>query len=555
MGIVSRLLLAILQINLLGFGFESLAHTKNPEAAILKEACEGQLTGEALNEARSRWTGKTVILDTNVLLADPNSIYKYPGASIVLPGTVFEELDNNKKDPQIGHVARQVIRMFDDLIKRGNPANGIKIGHGSTLKIDWQDYRHVLEGTSFDPKKQDNAIVAMALAYTYAVPGHGNVVLISNDGTVRIKTASLEMIGMPFEYEWVSADQKTKKLYHELKLSPQDLQQALRDGSMKKPADLKIAANEFVHLVTDETAGSPATLETIFRYVYDRENPEESGLMALRDFSDLPFPPKNVEQAMAMDVLLDPDVQLVILDAPAGTGKTFISLEAMVYQWKNSVYGRGLITRPLVHLGKTELGALPGDKDAKLFEHFAAFFDNWHVMKSRLGNQGQPPDSNHSQRYKNREERRKQSQNPAKPEKSLAKTFDLGKETFNNGKPVKIPGTDLLPFPHIRGRSFHQTFMIVDETQNTSVHEIKTMLTRLAAGSKVVIMGDPSQIDTPYLTENNNGLSVSINLFTQDRWSDEQRSRVAVVRLVESVREPFTQFAIEVFKSPRETGE
>lgn len=503
-------------------GFQAGAHealVKTTEPAIsdlLKDACEGMLTGKDLKEARAKWSGKVVIFDTNVLLNDPYAIYKYPGAEIVIPGTVLEELDGKKEDLQTGKAARTFSRLIDDFLREGgNLRKGVEVMPDTILKVDNRDLTSVLTDTTLERHKKDNEIVAMALSYTLEVPGHGNVVLVSDDRNVRIKAASEEVVALPFEYEWVTSADQIDHSYKDFTVSDEDLNSFLSKGELKKPADLKMAPNEFVMLRTENREGTP---DTLARYVYDRENPSLSGLRKLRDFRDLPFRPMNLEQAMALELLLDPNIELVILEADAGTGKTFITMMAALEQkpgGKFPRYDEIMITKPMVHMGKTEMGALPGGKDDKLLEFFNSYYDNLRVLKNKANGGG-----------------------------------DAKRQQGSKSKTVSVPNLELLAFPYVRGRSLHFTFLVVDEFQNTNILEAKTILTRASNGSKVVVLGNAAQIDVPYLNERNNGLSVTASLFTQDTLSEEERSLVGFAKLKESVRTDLARLAIKLFNQP-----
>lgn len=532
----------------------------------ITDACEGSLTGDALRIARVRWSGKTIIMDTNVLLNDPFAIYKYPGAEIVIPGIVLEEIDDKKQDLQTGVAARRFSRELDTFMQQGGNLNtGVDIGQGATLRVDARDHTEYLAGTNFDSTKKDNQIIATAFYYYLKTTGDDTTFLISDDINVRVKASSEGISTLPFEYEWVKPVQETQSIYKDLIVSEDDLQKFARDGFLPVPEGFKIVPNEFAMLRTEHSAEGP---DFVARYVYDRAEPEKSGLRKLGDFSDLVYQPKNIEQHMALDVLLDPNVDLVILESEAGTGKTFVTLLAgltqiptLKFNPKYVRYEDMMITRPLVHMGKTELGALPGDKNEKLAEFFNAYFDNLRVLKDAL-NLG----VSHAAMNAGKQARRDQialglgESLPKAPEKGKSKkpgnsvttpegkVITLGKD---KNKPVAIAGMDLLAFPYIRGRSLMNTFLIVDEFQNTNIHEAKTLLTRLGEGSKVVTLGDTGQIDLPYLNARNNGLAVTISLFTRDEsMSPEDRSRIAFVKFKEVVRSEFNSLANRQFKKP-----
>lgn len=532
-------------LTLTGLTVSVFAHT-NPTSNTTQNAqeiCEGALTGARLVQAKLKWAGKTVIFDTNVLLNDPYAVYKYPGAQIVISGTVFEEVDDHKNDDKTAKMSRTLSRVLEELVQsgKGNLKSGIKLPDGGTLKLDSTDYTHVLDQTTYNSKKKDNEILATALAYTYKTSGYGNVFLISNDRNVRLKAAAEEILALPFEYELGMPASTPESGIKTVELTSDQLNQFRTTGELPKPADLKLIPNEFVKFKMGQVVDSP---DLVARYVYDRENPEKSSLRKLGDFSKLPFQPKNIEQSMALDLLLDPNVTVVIMQAKMGTGKTFLALMAAMLQMRgeNPLYKKLRITRPLVHLGKVELGALPGGKDEKLKEHFNSYYDNLSVLTDKMaGKTGEGADANSPVKT------------PAKPladmSRSERREYRKAQQSGDQNK-VKLKGSniELLPFPHIRGRTLPDSFVIVDEFQNTSKHEAKTMLTRVGAGSKIVVLGDPGQIDPPFLNERNNGLSVTSTLYMNaEGLTDEERSRVGFVQLFEGVRSPESEIFSKVF--------
>ncbi len=540
------------------------AETPSVVVQKITDACEAPLTGNDLARAQELWSGKVVLFDTNVLLNDPHAIYKYPGADIVIPGTVLEEIDDKKSDENLGKAARTFSRLMDGFIKKGgNLRKGIEIMPNTKLRVDTRNMTHFMEESSYDPKKRDNEIIALALAYTYERTGNDNTILVSDDINVRVKAASEEVLSIPFEYEWVTSAKDIKQEYSVLNVSKSDLERFLAEGILPKPADFKIAPNEFVMLRTEDFEGSP---DTLARYFYDRKDPAASRLQKLPDFSKSKVQPKNLEQAMLLDVLLDESIDLVISEALFGTGKTFVTLAAGLMQLPDTAlprYENILITKPMVTLDNAKVGALPGTMNEKMAEDYNSYYDNMRVLKKLLS-PSKSGSGNGQSAYTSKKQRRQaelaamtgQSANAAKEVAKGPVNEEAGDKDEkpklridpNKNKPVSIPGVDLLSFSHVRGRSLHHTFLIVDEAQNISLHGAKTILTRLGEGSKAVMLGDITQIDLPFLNERNNGLSVTASLFTAEDLSDEDRSRIAFVRLKESVRSEFTKLASRVFQ-------
>ncbi len=533
-------------------------------AKVLSQACEGHLDGKMLAEAQSKWSGKTVVLDTNVILNDPYAFYKYPGAEVIIPITVIEEADEKKIDLKTGKAARTFFKALDEVIgKNPDPQAGISLPHGARLVIEARDFNDVLKSTNFNPGKKDNQILALTKHKHESLKTEGRqIFLISDDRAVRVKAASLGVAALPFEYEWVTSAQSIENQFINVEVGESLFDEFLSEGKISRPEGLNIAPNQFVMLRSPSRDGSP---ETVARFVYDRENPKNSGLRRLTDFSKLglPFGPMNLEQHMALDVLFDPTVELVIMEAFAGTGKTFVTLLAALSQLNTSRkpggthgYGSLMITRPLVDVGRqNSLGALPGDKAAKLEEDFNAFYDNLSLIWAKMNDvkpKAEPP--RHSSWMDQRDpndpmlsKRERRAVLNHQREQQRQKEKPQRRRRFN---PSEISNLDLLPFTKMRGRSLHDMFVIADEFQNTSIHEAKTMLTRVGEGSKIVILGDATQIDVNYLNERNNGLSVSANLFTADSLSEEERSHVAFVKLKEGVRSALAKLSAKVFENP-----
>jgi PhoH-like ATPase len=268
----------------------------------------------------------------------------------------------------------------------------------------------------------------------------------------------------------------------------------------------------------------------------------------------LPFPPKNLEQAMALDVLLDPSIDLVISQSSAGTGKTFITMMAGLLQSRHgganarAIYDRMIVSRTLVHVGKTELGTLPGGADAKLAPYNENYADAWDALNRKKKDKAAGPNGGASavtslidKNYKGHPSQKVQYTNKNKGKNN-------GKTGGQNSKGGNAP-YELLAFPNIRGRSINDSFIILDEAQNTSMHEMKTFLTRAGEGTKMILLGDASQVDATFLNEYNNGLSIVSSLVKTAPLSYEERSRIGIVKLTETVRSALADLAVKLFDS------
>lgn len=482
--------------------------------ALAHDSCETNLVPKA-TDAKGKWDGKFLIFDTNVMLNDPQAIYKYPGAHIIISGTVLEELDSKKNDPRLGKTARSFSRELLKLIEREKSPLNIKLGGGSLLSLDYKDYLSQLTKTTLDRKKKDNELLALAVGYGNE-KGMENVILISDDLNVRIKSIGLKIEARPFELELgTTVSPKDSEAVRTFELTDKEMKNFLELGFITKPQGLEIAPNEFV---TFSSPATPASLTTVGRFHFNRAEPGNLLIKALPDFKKmgLPFMPLNIEQAMALDVLLDPTIDCVILEAKAGTGKTFLTMMAAMYMREKKAYQRVLVTKPTVYMGHNNPGALPGSIDEKYSEWMKPYLDNI----SRLMSAGK-------------------NGSPNKP--------------VSYSKAESLPfGFELLPFEFMRGRSIPKAMIVVDEFQNTNLHEAKTILTRVGEETKMVIMGDASQIDVSpnFLNATNNGLTVSATLLTDPNLPMDKRSRVARVKLHAGVRSGFADMASDIFDQP-----
>jgi PhoH-like ATPase len=500
-----------------------------------------------LGDSLGQWVGKTLVFDTNVVINDPNALERFPGALIVIPGVLFDELEKHKSDPKIGRAARQFSRTIDGLRRKGKLNQGVQLENGATVRTDFTDHSWLLIDTNIDPAVNDNKILATALFYHYEADADDSVFLISDETNLRIKADSVGLLAESLEYDLRKKQieplpETHFKNYVALKVEDSNLRAFKESGFVPKPEGLNVAPNQFVLFSSDEEEGSMATLG---RYFYDREEPSRSGIKKIADFSHLPIQPKNMEQAMLLDVLMDPNIHLVISQSPAGTGKTFLALVAGLLQLSSAddLYDKVMITRTLVQIGAERLGAMPGDMNTKLGhwnisvdDAFDALAKADKVRRETAENDAQASVDriSGSSRRSNRTKDRFAREQAAKGEKK--KNF-----TPNKSK------VSLVAFPHLRGRSITDSFLILDEAQNTSVHEIKTFLTRAGEGSKMVILGDATQIDSPFLNERNNGLTVTTNLILNDE-SLAGRSLVAHVELTEGVRSLLAEYARLLFE-------
>jgi PhoH-like ATPase len=410
---------------------------------------------------------KHFVLDTNVLLHNPSAIFMFADNEVVIPFDVIEELDKFKTNSDdLGRNARTVIRHLDSLRRKGNLANGVKLnGGGGSLRV-------VLDGDQtacpmLTANTPDNRIICCA----YALHTQGKrVVFITKDINARIKSDAMGLVTEDFEAQKVDFE----KLYtgwREMNVSS-DVIDKLFSAKQVQVEIEKPYANEFVLLK-------------------DQIDPSHTAIARLRaDGSMIPVRgrrgpifgvmPRNLQQTMAFDLLLDDSVKLVSLIGSAGTGKTLLALAAGMSKVLNEeVYQKLLCARPIMPLGR-DIGYLPGDKDQKLTAWMQPIFDNMsYLLSNRLSSEG----GGHSQHA------------------ALSSVEQRIQQLMESGQVI------LEPLTYIRGRSIPHQFMIVDEAQNLTPHEVKTIASRVGDGTKLVLTGDATQIDNPYLDSSSNGLS------------------------------------------------
>lgn len=414
---------------------------------------------------------KHFVLDTSVLLHNPSSLFSFADNQVIIPFQVLEELDTFKKSTNdVGRNARAVIRYLDQLREKGHLNEGVKWnGHGGTVRVAMDRPGGPVPG--LNSETPDNRIIAVA----YALKEAGKeTIFISKDINARIKSDSL---GIPTEdFESQKVDYETLYSgYRELTVEPAVIDRLysekrllITDPVLAK-LEPKLFPNEYV-LLKGTGEESQAGLA---RYV-----PSMGAVLPLSRTKRAVFGiiPRNLQQTMALDLLLDDDVQMVTLMGTAGTGKTLLALAAAMHKcFTDHKYERLLVARPIMPLGK-DIGFLPGSKDEKLQAWMQPIFDNLEFLLT---------------------DRRVHSGETANVEAKLKALIDSGKIILE-------------ALTYIRGRSIPHQFMIVDEAQNLTPHEIKTIASRVGEGTKLVLTGDAEQIDNPYLDANSNGLSFTI---------------------------------------------
>ena len=435
---------------------------------------------------------KTFVLDTNVLLFDPVAINKFGNNKVFIPLIVIEELDRFKKDQnENGRNARHFARLVDSLRATGSLVKGVPLNDGGVLEISTLREPEMKKSAGIDLRINDNIILANALVLKESGE---EVVLITKDINLRLKADALGVEAEDYETSEITIDelysgQRTFEVSVE-RLNEFDKNRFLE---LSEEEQKTFFANEY--LIVHET-GNPQ-----HRHL-GRFHKLKGGIVPLIKMREGVWGvhPKNVEQQFAFDALLNNEINLVSLVGKAGTGKTLLAiaagLESAIGQQQ---FSRVLVSRPIVPMGR-DLGFLPGDVNEKLAPWMQPIFDNIDFL---FGNQ----------RANNQ-----------------TTTWD---ELINQGL------LHVEPLTYIRGRSLPGQYMIVDEAQNLTPHEIKTIITRAGEGTKIVLTGDSEQIDSPYLDSINNGLVYCI-----DRLKKEHI--VAHTKLTQGERSPLSEIASEL---------
>jgi len=412
--------------------------------------------------SKKRRSPKLFVLDTNVLLHDPTAIFRFEENDLAIPITVLEEIDRFKKGTDtINFHAREVARNLDELASKGGLTTdeGVPLGDGrGSLKVTVGGPLHKSVRDVFLKDSPDHRILSNAVK-TKEKYTNRDVYLISKDVSLRLKAKSLGLQAEDYENDKVP---ELDKLYTG-RFVIEHLPGEIIDDFYQMPFQVPLEKFEMdpphpnaYFILKGEGKSALAKYDAI-----------ENALVRIEKRSGYGINPRNSEQTFAMDALTDPHIQLVTLSGKAGTGKTLLALAgAMECRRK---YGQIYLARPVVPLGQQEIGYLPGDIEEKLDPFMQPLWDNLSVIRSQ---------------YK---------QNDA-AHQTIQKMLEMEK--------LKISA-----LAYIRGRSLNRVFFIVDEAQNLTGHEVKTIITRAGEGTKIVLTGDPYQIDSPYLDSRSNGLT------------------------------------------------
>jgi len=421
---------------------------------------------------------KIYVLDTNVLIHNPQSIFSFGKSEVVIPITVIEEIDGFKKGlDEKGRNARQIARYLDSLRNNGSLQKGVKTKHGGVLRVVLS--RNISETTNhvLFTDKNDNLIIGTAL-YLKNREKNKEVILVSKDANVRIKADALGIEAKNYESDKI----KFEELYTGFRVVEvsRKIFEHFKHEKFVTNTFWKLFPNEFVKFILKENGD-----EIIARYSF--ENNAIYPLKYYRGQEIFGIKARNEEQHMAFDLLLDPAVKLVSLVGKAGTGKTLLALAAGLNQVvEQNNYTRLVVSRPIFPLGK-DIGFLPGSKSEKFNPWMQPIYDNMDILLS----------------HKNDSEDNDNGKIFGKKHPSIKEYLDFG-------------FIELEPLTYIRGRSLPDQYVIIDEAQNLTPHEMKTIITRAGEGTKLVLTGDPYQIDIPYLDSESNGLSVAVEKFKNE---------------------------------------
>jgi PhoH-like ATPase len=409
---------------------------------------------------------KTYVLDTNVLLHDPQALFKFEDNDLVIPITVIEEIDHFKKDlSETGRNARQISRILDGFRERAHLTSGVPLEKGGTLKVEIYTEEALKRlPPELRADQGDNRILAVALELKEG--SECPVIFVTKDTNLRIKADALGLTAEDYESDKVSIEE----LYSgtaEVLVEKDEVDRFYGQGYLNLESEFY--PNQFITLA--ETTNPSHTAVGRYHAALQRLNPliraPKEGVWGIH--------PRNREQQFALDLLLDDDIQLVTLVGKAGTGKTLLAIAAGLFKSADEgTFSRLLVSRPVFPLGR-DLGFLPGDIEEKLAPWMQPIFDNVELLLSGVEERG-------------------------KRKRGYRELVDMGI-------------LEIEALTYIRGRSIPKQFMIVDEAQNLTPHEIKTIVTRAGEGTKIVLTGDPYQIDNPYVDSSSNGLTYVVEKF------------------------------------------
>jgi PhoH-like ATPase len=410
---------------------------------------------------------KIYVLDTSVYLTDANSIFAYGNNDVVVPLKVLEEVDNHKKrQDSVGSNARHIIRILDSLREKGSLYNGIRIARGKGL-VSVTRFEYIDLPNDLDPMIPDNEIIGVALTEKRKNPKR-KIIVVSRDINMRVKCDAIGLLTEDYTVNQVVKD--TEALYKGFRthLVDDELIDQFYNGEAVylEKDEVFLYPNEYIMLVSNsnEKKTALARYQNHTTPLKSINGQSKKGIWGIK--------PRNKEQNFALDLLMNPDIPVVTLVGKAGSGKTLMAIAAglaqVVEDTKVSVYKRLVVSRPIQPMGK-DIGYLPGTMEEKMSPWLMPIQDN---LRFLMGN-----------------------------DKETLKMYT------DNGT------IEIEALTYIRGRSLADSYIIIDEAQNLSAHELKTIITRVGENTKIILTGDIEQIDNVYVDETSNGLTYAIEKF------------------------------------------
>lgn len=428
---------------------------------------------------------KTFVLDTSVLLHDHQAITSFESHNVAIPITVLEELDKFKLGNDTKNFsAREVIRYIDKLSSNGSLQDWISMGNGlGSFRIILDNHPSEMNAEYvYSSIKNDHKIINAALCLKESEP-KSEVILVTKDINLRIKAKALGILSEDYETGKVKADTNepsTNLIEH---IDAETIRQIFTKGKIDEDGILgNRKVNNGYYILKN---GKTSSLVVYNQWEDQIERIEKEFVYGIK--------PKNAEQAFALNALMNDRIKLVALQGVAGTGKTLLALASALEQSKK--FQQIILARPIVPLSNKDIGFLPGDANDKIGPYMEPLWDNLKFIKAQFGEN--------------------------------EKKYKAIVEMLEQEKIV------IAPLAFIRGRSFSNIMFIVDEAQNLTPHEVKTIITRAGENTKIIFTGDVHQIDTPYLDENSNGLAYLIDrlkgqeLFSHIKLEKGERSELA----------------------------
>jgi PhoH-like ATPase len=415
---------------------------------------------------------KNYVLDTNVLLHDPRALFQFKDNNVIVPIYVVEEIDKFKRDlSELGRNARQVSRDLDAFREEnGSLTEGVPLENGGTLRVLFTERE--LPRELMNQHVADNRILALAIDVKEREPNL-RCVFVTKDINLRIRADALGLVTEDYENDKIENPEVYMGV-RELEVGKADIDDFYTRGELAPPDGINgVYPNEFA-LLKDRNAPNHTALSK-----YNAQKGRFVPLLKSLKEGAWGLRPRNKEQSFALDLLLNDEIKLVTIVGKAGTGKTLLAIAAGLQKtMEEQVYQKMLVSRPVFPLGK-DIGFLPGTVEEKLNPWMQPIYDNVEFLMGI-------------------------SRADKKAGRSYRELIDLGLVAIE-------------PLTYIRGRSIPNQYIVVDEAQNLTPHEVKTIITRVGDNTKIVLTGDPYQIDNPYVDSTSNGLVHVVNKFKHER--------------------------------------